>query len=280
MVTIIATDQWMKQYLHAVTDTQEADFRLQRDFLCTPLRSYFPDASAEEVHHHLIRNGLFLPGNHAHAGMERLCDRPFWETAGKLTNQLQREWSGPSVPVFIFPVNLGHEQIRTDFRGKTGLAHSDKVFLFISGDISETAFQALLAHEYNHVCRLNAIQKPEETFTLLDTMILEGIAETAVLERLGATALAPWTTLYSREYVKSCWKKWLSPQLHTKKSDPRHQLLMYGGDSIPKWLGYCTGFHLVQSFKEKSKSHIQQLLRLSSAEIYEGSAFKRQSPNE
>ena len=57
------------------------------------------------------------------------------------------------------------------------------IFLFVCGRNSLEELKALLAHEYHHICRLHQIETKETEYTLLDTMIMEGLAEQAVTER-------------------------------------------------------------------------------------------------
>lgn len=274
-MTIIPTNQWLKQYLVKKTGVQNTDFKLQQDLLCAkPLHRFFPDATPIEIQQHLLQNGLFLPGTSDQTAIEQLCNKPYWELAEKEMEHLKQEWSGPDVPVLIFPANLENEQLRIDFKGRSGLSYHDKIFLFISGETSETAFRALLTHEYNHVCRLNFLQKSEHDITLLDTMVMEGLAEAAVLERLGNAYAAPWTCMYSLTDARSYWEKWLKSALHTKRSHFRLQLLMYGGQSIPKWLGYNVGFQLVQSSIKNTSNDMQKILQLSTEYLYSLSAFK------
>src|SRR5690625_4042584 len=247
-MSIIATDQWLKQYQASKSGVWEEDMKLQQKILCEQLNSFFPDATLHDIHQHLIQNGLFLPNSSDQKMIEQLCDENHWQVAEEIMERLKQEWNGPAVPVFIFPANLEIEQLRVDFQGRSGLAYQDKIFLFISHHTSKAALQALITHEYNHVCRLNFLNKEEQDITLLDAMVMEGLAETAVAECLGKEYLAPWTSMYSLQYAQTCWKKWILPHLNIKKLHYRNQLLMYGDQSIPKWLGYNIGFNLVQSF--------------------------------
>lgn len=270
---IFATDQWLKQYQASKTGSQDADFRLQQNLLCTGIRSLFPDAELSDIHLHLLENGLFLPSSTDQKLIEQLCNGSYWKLAEKELDQLKREWNGPAVSIFIFPANLANEQLRIDFQGKSGLAHHDKIFLFISDKTSEAAFWALLTHEYNHVCRLQFLNKNEYEITLLDSMIMEGLAEAAVAKHLSKAYIAPWTTIYSREYARCYWEKWVKGQMNIRKTKLRHQHLMYGDKEIPKWLGYNMGFHLVQSYMENTNSDMYRMLQLPSKEIYSDSMF-------
>ena len=272
-MSIIATDQWLKQYQASKSGVWEVDMKLQQKILCEQLTSFFPDATLHDIHQHLIQNGLFLPSPSDQKMIAQLCKGKYWRIAADTLVRLKQGWNGPAVPVFIFPANMENEQLRVDFQGRSGLAYHDKIFLFISNHTSKAALQTLITHEYNHVCRLNFLNKEEQDITLLDAMVMEGLAETAVAERLGKEYLAPWTSMYSLQYAQTCWKKWILPHLNIKKLHYRHQLLMYGDQSIPKWLGYGIGFHLVQSFFENNGSDMHQSLKLPTKEIRAGSVF-------
>lgn len=272
-MNIIATNQWLKQYHANKSGRWEEDIALQQDLLCKKLTSFFPDATVYEIHHHLIQNGLFLPNPSDQKVISQLCSAKHWEVAAATLAQLKQEWNGSAVHVLIFPANMENEQLQNDFQGRSGLAYQDKILLFISAHTSEAALQALIIHEYNHVCRLNFLNKKEQDITLLDAMVMEGLAEAAVAERLGKKYLTPWTSMYSLKYAQACWKKWIKPNIDIKKPNFRHQCLMYGGEQIPKWLGYNIGFHLVQSYMENTGSDTQHLLHLSSKEVHSGSVF-------
>lgn len=94
-----------------------------------------------------------------------------------------------------------------DQNGKSGLAFKDKLFLFLSDQNSDNEIRALLVHEYNHVCRLAKNGKQEENYVLLDSIILEGLAENAVRELVGEEYLAKWTSYYTEGQLNQMWKK-------------------------------------------------------------------------
>ena len=56
------------------------------------------------------------------------------------------------------------------------------------GDLQKQELQALFAHEYNHVCRIHILKTLDE-MTLLDSLILEGLAEDAVKDLYGENGL-------------------------------------------------------------------------------------------
>ena len=74
----------------------------------------------------------------------------------------------------------------------------------------------LLAHEYHHICRLHQIETKETEYTLLDTMIMEGLAEQAVTERYTENN-APWTAYLSKEEAVYYWKNVVHERISIKR---------------------------------------------------------------
>ncbi|GAA3329650.1 hypothetical protein GCM10020331_078760 [Ectobacillus funiculus] len=50
----------------------------------------------------------------------------------------------------------------------------------------------------------------EEDYTLLDTMILEGLAEAAVAERYSKAYHAPWTRYYTKQEAVQFWHRYVN----------------------------------------------------------------------
>ena len=75
--------------------------------------------------------------------------------------------------------------MQREFNGRAGVAFTDKLFVFMTSHTSDEEMLAVLTHEYHHVCRLKAINQSDETITLLDAMMMEGLAERAVEEYCG-----------------------------------------------------------------------------------------------
>lgn len=270
---VFATNQWLKNYLNKRLGFTGLDLGIQRDTLCEHLTNYFPGTTTDEVHHHLLQNGLFLPSFSDEKTLNNMYERSFWKVVDVEFKQLKVDWNGPDVPLFIFPSNLDNEQLRVDFNGMNGLAHQDKLFLFVSSQTTDKELQALFTHEYNHVCRLSFLNQEEKHITLLDAMVLEGLAEMSVYERLGEGHLAKWTSLYSLEYALKYWKNEVESNLHLEKRNISHQQFMYGNDTIPHWIGYNIGFHLVASFVENTSYTMNEVLRLPTEKILTDSAF-------
>src|SRR5699024_12493116 len=100
-----------------------------------------------------------------------------WEIIEREKNILQKKWQGPNVEIFIFHVDTNNPKIDKVTGGKSDLAFKDKLFLFISSKHTKNEIKSLFTHEYNHICRLENYSKKEANYVLLDTIILEGLAE-------------------------------------------------------------------------------------------------------
>jgi uncharacterized protein YjaZ len=92
-----------------------------------------------------------------------------------------------------------------------------------------------------------------EDYTLLESLIIEGLAEYAVLKNCGQKYLASWCNMYAEEELEYFWDKYLKNHLNSKKKEKIHDHLLYGHGQIPKLLGYAAGFSLVQNYFKKSR---------------------------
>ena len=183
-----------------------------------------------------------------------------WEIVQNEAQILQEMWKGPDVPIFIFPSDISNETMKLEFNGKSGLSFKDKLFLFISEENDEAEIRSLLTHEYNHVCRLTYYPKHEDDYTLLDTIILEGLAENAVRERFGEEFLSSWTSLYTDKELLKMWEKLIVPNRSILKTDPKLHELLYGSPLYPYMAGYAVGYFLVKKYMKINQFTSKDLL--------------------
>lgn len=253
---VIQTDKWLLESCDKPVE------------LCEKVKKYFNDASAPEIYRHLTSHGMYqLPFKNGKVVIKRLQRNKVWDIVRKEERLLQRMWKGPNIPIFIFPSDINNRHIMQDFNGKSGLAFKNKLFLFISEDNSELEIKALFTHEYNHVCRLAHFSKDEKDYVLLDTILLEGLAESAVKERLGNASTASWTSYYSNKELKDMWNKTVQPYKDLSPKQRRHQDILYGLRSYPKMLGYCTGYYLVQKYMKANDLTAKEMLATASDKI-------------
>ncbi|AMM92144.1 DUF2268 domain-containing putative Zn-dependent protease [Peribacillus simplex] len=245
---VILTDEWMKKDFNRPVQMME---RLKSTFNNT--------LDANMIYHHLLKHGMYSPNKKTKLTWEHLKENNAWEKTQSLFTSYKKLWGGPDVPIYIFPLmssGMWNKMVET----KSGLAFKDKLFLFYDKGIAEKEMEAILIHEYHHVCRLHHLKKDQKEFTLLDTMIMEGLAERTVGKYLGAKYLAKWTKLYQEDKLREFWSKHLQEKHTIKRTDPLHDVLLLGMKGYPHMLGYCSGYYLVRNSEKLSvkKSFIIQ----------------------
>lgn len=255
-MSVIRTDKWLLDLYDKPIE------------LCEKLTVHFDGVYAQEIYSHLIFHGMYRsPLKNGKTLVKKLQDNKIWELIEMEKQQLQKLWGGPDIPIFIFPSDPNNRKIKQEHNGKSGLAFKDKLFLFISEDNVEKEIKALFTHEYNHVCRLSRYSKKEDDYVLLDTIILEGLAENAVLERFGEKYVANWATYYSEDRLGKLWKELILPNKDILKTNRKHQDILYGFRLYPKMIGYCTGYYLVKNYIKTNNLTSKKLLDIKSEVI-------------
>ncbi|MGM8215283.1 DUF2268 domain-containing protein [Bacillaceae bacterium W0354] len=250
---VINTDQWLIE---------------KPDKIFTILTKYFQHANAKDIKQHLQMFGMQIPSQtYSKTLTKQLQKIHAWEIIQKEYKTLKQKWNGPDIPIFIFPSIQNNKRLIEEFNGKSGLAFKDKLFLFISKNNTPTELRALLTHEYNHVCRLNKYPKKEKDYSLLDTIIMEGMAEYAIFERFGQKYVGHWVNLYNEEQLRSMYQRFILPKLNLSKYDVRHDTFLYGFGRFPNMLGYAVGYYLVKSYLEKNDMTTDQLFTEKSETI-------------
>jgi uncharacterized protein YjaZ len=271
---VIRTDKWLESYKEKWEEASgNGKITVQRTEIIDRLQSHFSDVNTTELHEYLLGNGLFLPKQDVTSTVNSFLKGHVFKEVNRFYESLRRDWRGPNVPIFILPVNLQNRSIRTEFKGKTGLAFHDKIFLFITEDLPPEELHALLTHEYHHVCRLKGMNKQDESITLLDSLVMEGLAEKAVEERVGTQYLAPWTSVYNEERSYRLYHRFLQKNIHKTKEEMDPFPFLYGSNLYPKWIGYNAGWHIVNQYMKKSKGKTTAFFKKSSKTILEGSQF-------
>ncbi|MFJ7752311.1 DUF2268 domain-containing protein [Peribacillus muralis] len=230
---IISTDEWLKKDFDRPVQMME---KLKGAFRNT--------LDGDVIYQHLMKHGMYSPTQRTKLTWESLRDNDAWKKTQALFMAYKKLWGGPDVPIYIFPLMSSGMRKKTN-ETKSGLAFEDKLFLFYDKDIDDKEMEAVLIHEYHHVCRLHHLEKEQKEFTLLDTMVMEGLAERTVERYLGAKYLARWTKLYQEDKLQEFWSKHLEGQHSIKRTEPLHDILLRGQKGYPHMLGYCCGFYLV-----------------------------------
>jgi uncharacterized protein YjaZ len=233
---IIRTEQWLEK---------EIDRPVK---ICERLEPYFKKQTAKEIYNQLMGFGMYRPSRAARNNLVHMKEQKAWDKVERLFNKYKHKWNGPDIPIFLFPVAQSGGFFIREVKSKAGVSFPDKMFLFLSTYDDPKEVEALLIHEYHHVCRLRLLDKRLEDYTLLDSIIIEGLAEYAVLKNCGREYLAPWCRMYKKKELLNFWEKYLKEQLNTKKHEKKHDELLYGGGRLPNLLGYAAGYHLIEHF--------------------------------
>ncbi|MEH6946078.1 DUF2268 domain-containing putative Zn-dependent protease [Bacillus sp. JJ634] len=246
---IIQTDEWMaSEFDRPLTMMNNLDII---------------DVKPEQLYRHLQANGMYTPNEKARKVYHHLMKQDVWTKARQLFTRYNELWNGPDVPVYIFPLQApGFLQKAKE--AKSGLAFQHAVFLFLDSHITDQELEAVLIHEYHHVCRLHRTKKEAKDYTLLDAMVMEGLAERTVAKYLGSKYLAHWTALYPQSDYKRLWNRYIEGKLNINRSNPLHDSIMLGKKGYPQMIGYWTGYQLV---KHASPLSVRQSLVISAEDI-------------
>jgi uncharacterized protein YjaZ len=239
---IIRTDEWL-----------EKDFNRPMD-ICSKLLEKFSEDNPRNIYEYLQQFGMYRPNPRSRICFEELKKNDIWSKAEKIFQRYKAKWNGPDIPVHIFPINERSNIFAGKSNGKSGVSFKDKMFLFLTPLKDEKELESLIVHEFHHVCRMNKQKKDAENYTLLDAIVLEGLAEHAVLENCGKEYLGPWCNYYTDKELSFFWKRFLSDHVSAKRNENIHDRLLYGRGRYPRLLGYALGFYMISQYKSKHKN--------------------------
>lgn len=234
---IINTKKWLEEHFYEPTS------------ICENMKTSFDGDDSHNIYRYLNGFGMYKPSRRSKQTFEKMKELETWNKVERFYKKYKKKWDGPDVPIYLFPFQM-------TWRGdenKSGVSFPNQLFLFVGEVTDDKELEALFIHEYHHVCRMHCLKKPIEDYTLLDSIIMEGLAEFAVKENCGKAYNASWCHLYEEEEVKQFWEKELKEHLDVKKTETKHDQLLYGHGRYPRMIGYNTGFYLVNSYFQKKK---------------------------
>ncbi|WP_088033365.1 DUF2268 domain-containing protein [Evansella clarkii] len=189
-------------------------------------------------------------------------------------NEYKTLFEGPEIDVYLFPVNTSDRKFMKTMKGRNGLTFNSFIFLFFHKDIAPEELSALLLHEYHHACRLDYHHLNEQNISLLESMVMEGLAETEVKRIVGEEYVAPWMIMYDQEFLRRWWERKIKNKLNIIGRKRQMQYLYGGKYGFPKWLGYAIGYKITESYiaNRGSQDHIS-FVKKTAEEIYRGSDY-------
>lgn len=250
---VIRTDAWLEKNFSEPLE------------ICENLLEAFNDNNPRKIYEYLLNYGMYNPDRSSRHIFQKLKEKNAWGLAEKIFLKYKNKWAGPDIAVYIFPAAGGG--LFTRSKGKSGVSFKNMLFLFLPADINEKELEALFIHEYHHSCRMNSQKKSLEDYTLLDDIIMEGLAEHAVEMHCGKQYRGKWCTLYSKEEIMGFWEKILKKHLTVKKAERIHHKLLYGEKPYPSLLGYAAGYEIISQYREK-KSFSTKLSFIMPAESF------------
>ncbi|RSD29490.1 hypothetical protein EJA10_01755 [Mesobacillus subterraneus] len=194
---------------------------------------------------------MYKPDRRTKKIYEQLKVKGFWKLIERIFTKYKKKWNGPDIPIFIFPMDESNARLMREGKGKSGVSFMDKMFLFLTPVEDEKEIEALFVHEYHHVCRMQAQKRNPEEYTLLDSIILEGLAEHAVADHCGKKYTGEWSRRYSTKSLAEYWKKDISEKLSINRNDVLHDQILFGLGSRPRLLGYALGYEIVKQYKQR-----------------------------
>lgn len=232
--------------------------------ICSRLASSSNKKDAAELYDYLVSFGMYQPNPIAKEMFHRLKAEDSWSKVENIYVKYKTKWSGPDIPVYIFPLK------KTRFAKidhKSGVSFKNKMFLFLTPSLAEKELEALIVHEYHHICRLKYLAKPYHEFTLLDSILMEGFAEYAVTKFCGKNYNAKWISYYNNEELDYYWKKYFMKNLQAKKSEPIHDAILFGKGRFPDLIGYAAGYRLINLLYKKKSFTFRETFTIKEDEV-------------
>ncbi|MDP4169327.1 MAG: DUF2268 domain-containing putative Zn-dependent protease [Bacillota bacterium] len=252
------TDKWLKE---------DIDQPLK---LCKRLNAYFGGKKPEVIYNELKSYGMYKPSRTVQDTFENLLKNNVWNKVDNLYRKYQTKWSGADVPIFIFPMNGGSSFFRNKESAKSGVSYPNILCLFLTDLEDPIELEALFVHEYHHVCRINYQNKNIEKNTLLDSIMIEGLAEYTVKITCGEKYTGPWCRKYSEKEMCSFWNEFLKDKIEVKKTERLHDELLYGKRMLPSMLGYAAGYEITKKYYSKTPFDIKQTFTMPSEKYLKG----------
>lgn len=248
---VIATDAWLEE---------EYD---QPARLCKRAKPDVKDS--QNFYRYLCQFGMYQKNDDIKQLIMDLKKNEVWKKIGHYYKKYKQKWRGPEVNIYIFPIHLGNAMFRERLKQRSGLAFKDTIFLFI-GHTSDIELEAQFVHEYHHSVRMNKLKKKAEDYTLLDSLVFEGLAEHAVLFYCGEKCTLNLDKQYNEHDLEAHWRKMYKRNINITRDDPLHDRLLFGPKQLPM-LGYAVGERIIHQYLATNKLSIHETFTIQSERL-------------
>ncbi|WP_433748907.1 DUF2268 domain-containing protein [Falsibacillus pallidus] len=206
----------------------------------------------KQFYKYLRSFGMYQPSRGAEECYKKLVEDEVWTKIQAMFKKYKKLWNGIDINIAILPIDVQNRGLMRETRGRSGIAFHDFIYLFFSPQKDDKEYESLFVHEYHHAVRLNHFKKEMGDYTLLDSLMFEGLAEHAVKEYCGKEYLAAWCHSRGEKQLEGYWEKWFKNKLGLKKDEQAHDDILFGRRGYPKLLGYSMGYYLVEQFKKEN----------------------------
>ncbi|MGE8205212.1 DUF2268 domain-containing protein [Heyndrickxia sp. NPDC080065] len=211
--------------------------------------------------------GMYRPSKTAREIFKKLKELNAWEEINEYYKNYKKLWNGPEMNIYILPINGNNRSLIRQTKGKSGVTFKDKMMLFLGPIEDLKEWEALFIHEYNHATRMSHMTDDPLDYTLLDSVILEGMAEYAVKQYCGEKYIAPWTRAYSEKVLKRNWEHDFKPRLTIKKRNPLHDDLLFGRKLVPNMIGYALGYKIISEYNKNNIYSVNKMFSVPSENL-------------
>jgi len=170
--------------------------------------------------------------------------------------------------VFVFPYLPSSKD--EAFGGVMGVApYSCVLHLFLDpAKWSKVVLENTVAHELNHTIYYYYHYDSFGDYTVLDEMLIEGLAE-CFREQIIDPAPSPWATALTREQAREVLLK-MGDEVFSSKDKSLIKDILFGNENYERWTGYSVGYWLAKSFIEQEKNlSWEEIMKTSSRVILE-----------
>lgn len=229
--------------------------------------------NSTDFYNYLKNFGMYQSARRAIRTFEKLQEQDAWTIISQYYQHYRKKWNGPSVEIYIFPINEENTYFKQQLKGRSGIALQNKLFLFLSATDDKKYWESLFIHEYHHAARMTKYKKKSENYTLLDSLVFEGLAEQAVLLYCGDKYLSNWQKKFSDSNLQYYWEHYYKPNLKINRKERLHDDLLFGRKKVPKMMGYAIGAELVNGYIIKNKMKITESLHIPSEALLLENSF-------
>ena len=174
--------------------------------------------------------------------------------------------------IFIFPYLPTKDE--NVFNGVIGMARYSCVFhIFLNPDEwTPKVLANSVAHELNHTIFYYNHYDDFENYTLLDEMVMEGLAEN-FREQVVDSEQSPWAGALKKEEAFLILEN-LKDKLFLKDKDLIKDVL-FGNNKYKKWTGYSVGYWLARKYIDKNPDFSwEEIIKKDSREFLEVKKIK------